>query len=90
MPSKITHIRLSENYATSSDRITHVKIDFGTIETVEQVIYYIDSIPMEYYYTDSNGSKAVVETVHPTIGKPYIRTKANNTTSDNLLNLPRF
>ncbi|ENI1325026.1 DUF3892 domain-containing protein [Listeria monocytogenes] len=88
--SRITHIRLSESYATSTDRITHVKIDTGATETVEQVVRYIDNIPMEYYYTSSNESKAIVETVHPFNGKPYIRTKANYTTSDNLLSLPRF
>ncbi|MGW7932138.1 DUF3892 domain-containing protein [Staphylococcus xylosus] len=45
---------------------------------------------MEYYYTTSANSKASVEAVYPKNRKPYIRTIANGTESDNLLSLPRF
>lgn len=89
MAYRITHIRTSENYVTSTDKITHVKLEGGTIETVEQVVRYLD-MNMEYYYTTTAYSKAQVESVHPTYGEPYIRTRANHTTKDNLLNLPRF
>ncbi len=89
MAYHITHIRTSENNATTTDKITRVKLEGGTEETVEQVVKYLDA-KMEYYYTTSNNSKALVESVHPTHGQPYIRTKANHTTKDNLLNLPRF
>lgn len=89
MAYRITHIRTSENNATTTDKITHVKLESGTIETVQEVVKYLDA-KMEYYYTISSISRALVEPVHPTNGQPYIRTKANNTTKDNLLNLPRF
>lgn len=85
---QITHIRLSST-GNSTEHITHVKLSTGTIETVSQVVKYIDS-NFEYYYTTGGGSKAVVESVHPTGRPAYIRTKANNTTKDNLLSLPQF
>lgn len=89
MAYHITHIRTSENNATTTDKITHVKLESGTEETVEQVVRYLDA-KIEYYYTTSSNSKALVQAVHPTHGRPYIRTKANQTAKDNLLNLPRF
>lgn len=89
MSYRITHVKLSDNYATSTDKITHVKLEGGTVETVEQVVKYLD-MNMEYYYTTSGYSRTLVEAVHPTYGMPYIRTKANRTTSDNLLSLPKF
>ncbi|WP_164667692.1 DUF3892 domain-containing protein [Virgibacillus doumboii] len=89
MSYRITHVRLSDNNATSTEAITHVKLSDGTVETKAQVVKYIDQ-GMEYYYTKTTGSKAVVETVHPVGRNPYIRTKANSSTKDNLLSLPRF
>lgn len=89
MSFKITHIRLSDNNATSEESITAVKLSNGSEETKADVVTHIDQ-GSEYYYTQSNGSKAVVETVHPVGSDPYIRTKANNTTKDNLFSLPRF
>lgn len=89
MSYQITHIRLSDNNATSVESIIEVKLSDGSKETKAQVVIYIDR-GMEYYYTQTNGSKADVETVHPVGKDPYIRTKANNTTKDNLLSLPRF
>lgn len=89
MAYQITHIRLSVSSSTSTEHITHVKLAGGTVETVAQVVGYIDR-GMEYFYTTSANTKAIVETVHP-FGRPaYIRTKANSTTKDNLLSLPRF
>ncbi|OME58211.1 hypothetical protein BSK59_08485 [Paenibacillus odorifer] len=89
MSYQITHIRLSVATPTSSEHIKEVKLSSGVIETVAQVVKYIDS-KMEYFYTTSAGSKAIVESVHPSGRAAYIRTKGNSTTSDNLLNLPRF
>lgn len=88
MSYQITHIRLSST-GYSNEHITHVKLSSGVQETVQQVVSYIDA-KFEYYYTSANGSKAIVETVHPVGKAAYIRTKANNTTQDNLLSLPRF
>ena len=89
MEYKITHIRLSDEYPSSTEKITHVKLSGYVIETVEQVVKYIDAKYL-YYYVNSVGQNTQVETVHPTGRKPYIRTVANSTTKDNLLNLPRF
>lgn len=89
MESHITHIRVSESFPTSTERITEVKLSDGTIETVAQVIRYLE-IPCDYFYTTSGGSKAYVEAVHPVNRNSYIRTKGDSTTSDNLLSLPRF
>ncbi|KKX52426.1 DUF3892 domain-containing protein [Brevibacillus borstelensis] len=86
---QITHVRLSDSNSTSTEHITHVKLSGGTVETKADVVKYIDG-GHEYFYTTSSNSKAYVETVHP-VGRPaYIRTKANSTTKDNLLSLPRF
>jgi len=89
LANKITHVRVSEYNPTSTDKITDVKLSQGTSESVSQVVRYLDS-GAEYYYTTSTNSRALVETVHPDYKPAYIRTKANRTTKDNLLNLPRF
>lgn len=89
MAYQITHVRLSDNNATSTEHIIRVKLSDGTEETKAQVVKYIDQ-GMEYFYTVGGNSKAYVETVHPVGRDPYIRTKANSTTKDNLLSLPRF
>ena len=86
---QITHVLLSNAFASSTEHITHVKLSSGTIETREQAVKYIDT-GYEYYYTTSTFSKAIVETVHPSGRPAYIRTKGNYTTADNLLSLPRF
>ncbi|WP_068786631.1 DUF3892 domain-containing protein [Paenibacillus phocaensis] len=87
---QITHIRLSDPWGSNTEHITHVMLSGGTVETREEVVRYIDG-GHEYFYTHGPwNTKAYVETVHP-YGRPaYIRTKANNTTTDNLLSLPRF
>lgn len=87
--SKITHIRLSGETSEKTDTITHVKLSDDTVETVAQVVLYIDK-ENKYYYVDASGARIEVESVHPTGKLPYIRTKANATTKDNLLNLPTF
>lgn len=49
--------------------------------------YNIVAIRTKYSFSDTASE---VESVHPQYGAPYIRTKANYTTKDNLLSLPRF
>ncbi|NLT84894.1 DUF3892 domain-containing protein [Leuconostoc sp.] len=89
MSYEITHVRLDNVYNGSEDLITDVKLSDGAIESVDSVVIFIDS-QMDYFFTDHLGSKAQVDSVHPE-GKPaYIRTKPNQTTTDNLLSLPRF
>lgn len=82
-------VRTSNTFTQSESDIEQVKLSDGSVETKAQVVKYIDQ-DMEYYFTASNGSHAVVETVHPAYSDPYIRTVANRTTRDNLLSLPRF
>ena len=89
MDNKITHVRLSESNATSTEAITDIKLSNGNTETKAQAVRFIDQ-GKEYYYTQTTGSRADVDTVHPFGRNPYIRTKANSSTKDNLLNLPRF
>lgn len=89
MAYEITHVRLTSEYQNDEEHITDVKLSDGTEETVTQVVHFIDAL-MEYYFTARNGSHADVESVHPSGRNPYIRTKPNHTTTDNLLSLPRF
>lgn len=89
MASEITHVRVDNEYNGSEDHITEVKLSNGLVESVHQVVRYID-INLEYFFTDHLGSKAQVESVHPTGRQAYILTKPNQTTTDNLLSLPRF
>ena len=86
---KITHIRLSDEYTSTTEKITHIKLSDGVVETIAQAVEYIDDNHV-YYYVNSYGNTTEVETVHPLGRAPYIRTKANSTTTDNLLSLPRF
>ena len=87
---QITHVRVSDDNATSVEKITHVQLNDGTPFTVSQIVKFIDK-GHDFFYTHGYFlSKALVEAVHPTNRDPYIRTKANSTTNDNLLNLPRF
>lgn len=89
MAYEITHVRVDSEYNRSEDHITDVKLSDGTVESVSQVVGFIDS-RMEYFFTDHRGSEAQVESVHPSGRPAYIRTKPNQTTTDNLLSLPRF
>lgn len=89
MAFEIVAVSTKSSYASSESDIEKVRLSGGTIESVSEVVRYIDS-GYEYYFTSSQGRRTDVETVHPSYSDPYIRTKANQTTSDNLLNLPRF
>ena len=89
MEYKIVAIRTKYTFSNTADDITDVKLDFVYVEPVSDVVRAID-FGSSYYYTDKFGLKSEVETVHPSYGDPYIRTKANYTKEDNLLSLPRF
>lgn len=89
MAYEIVKVSLKSVFSPSESDIERVKLSDGIIEPVSQVVDFIDS-GFEYYFTSSNRQKTEVETVHPSNSDPYIRTKANQTTSDNLLSLPRF
>lgn len=89
MEYRIDAIRTKYSFSDTTDEITDVKLSFDYVESVSSVVRAIDSGD-SYYYTDRLGSRAEVETVHPSYGDPYIRTKANYTKKDNLLSLLRF
>lgn len=88
---QITHVRVSDNNATSTDKITDVKLSGGHPYSVAEIINFIKN-GHEFFYTHGlyQTNKAFIEVVRPAYHDPYIRTKANNTTTDNLLSLTRF
>ena len=90
MSCEITRIRLSENCATSTDKITHIKTNDGKVESVAEVAHFIDNVPIEYYYTDSSNQRVTVEIGSHFGRKPIIKSKSCFKILDNLLNLPRF
>lgn len=85
---QITKVRV-EAPGTHEQHITKVKLSDGTEETREQVHNFIAS-NLEYYYTVGGGRRAEVEAATSSLGTKFIRTKADSTTKDNLLSLPRF
>lgn len=89
MAYRIVAIRTKYSFSDTADDIIAVKLDFGYVESVPDVVSSID-FGSTYYYTDEFGIKSEVESVHPQHGAPYISTKANYTTKDNLLSLPHF
>lgn len=90
MSKHIVSVRLSEVNANTTDKITHVRFSNGSMESVPSVVQAAILFGTGYYYTTADGRKADVEAINPANGAPYIRTKANITVRDNLLNLPRF
>ena len=89
---QITHVRVSDNNATSTEKITHVKIlNNDPAYTVNDIIGFINK-GHNFFYTTSGyqSTKAHVEIAKSSLGNYYLKTKANSTTKDNLLNLPRF
>lgn len=71
------------------ERIEAVMISNGMVLTIPEVIDAIDNLHHEFFYTTFWNAQTPVEVVDSVDGK-YIRTKANHSTSDNLLSLPKF
>lgn len=89
MNHEITHIRLSENEAISTNKITQVKLANGDVQDISEVVKLIE-MGHEYSYTIPGFSLMHVEVAHPLMGDSYIQTRANQSTTDTLLNLPTF
>lgn len=89
MSFEIVWVHTEPSNATDESNITKVKLANYDVLTVAAVVNNIDH-GYAYYFTARNGRKPAVEAVHPFGRDPYIRTKANSVTSDNLLNLRRF
>ncbi|MFB4159271.1 DUF3892 domain-containing protein [Geomicrobium sp. JSM 1781026] len=90
MPQEITHIRVSDENAQSTERIVQVRLRNSEEPTTEKVVHDIRNENDSYFYTTSSSTKAEVEAVPSSTGRYYIRTKKNETTKDNLLMLPKF
>ncbi|MFK4885852.1 DUF3892 domain-containing protein [Lactococcus petauri] len=88
---QITHVRVSDNNATSVEKITDVRLAGNYKDcTVAEIIKYIEGNNEFFYTTAHTTTKSIVEVATSALGNKYIRTKANGTKQDNLLSLPRF
>ena len=89
MEYQITKIRLADATHPSTDEITEVKLADGSVETIKELIRFLDS-DYEYFYVNSAGKKAAIEAVHDSILKCSIQTKDTASNPDALLSLPQF
>ena len=83
MAFRITHVRKD-----AYDDITAVRLFSGTVETVPEVVRYIEQ--GYKYYVQEVPPPADVHVVTLTNGKKYIRTDADRSSRNNLDNLPLF
>lgn len=86
MADRITNVHLG-NSGTSTEKITKVKLVSGETYFVAGIVSRLKKGDT-FFYTLESGYRGYVEYVNSS--HPYIRTKADNSTVDNLLNLPRF
>lgn len=89
MRYEIVKVHTDPNDTKYESDITKVQLANRDKLTVATVVDNIDD-GYAYYFTAKNGHEPEVESVHPAGHEPYIRTKANDVTSDNLLSLERF
>ncbi|MDG4977603.1 DUF3892 domain-containing protein [Lactococcus lactis] len=93
MSYQITHIRLSDSNATSTDKITHIKLNGDLTYTIEDIVELLKD-PSHYHlfyvYQNIIMFTPSIEAVYPPSGKPYIRTESNPAPQDLLLSLRRF
>ncbi len=92
MSIRITHIRLWEGPPTHQ-RITHlnwVDLSDGTTNssTKAQIVEWIEAGGTAY--VDTGSAQVRVRVVHPTGATSYLRTYADQTWTNNLLELPAF
>ncbi|MBO4707118.1 MAG: DUF3892 domain-containing protein [Elusimicrobiaceae bacterium] len=83
MAYRITHVRKDKE-----DDIIAVKLYGGVVETVPQVVGYIER-GLEYYVQEVT-PPADVHVVTLPSGRKYIRTDADRYSRNNLDNLPLF
>ena len=83
MASRITNVRKNKD-----DDIIEVKLSSGAVETVPQVVVYIEH--GFKYYVQEVTPPADVHVVTLPSGKKYIRTDADRYSRNNLDNLPLF
>ena len=78
-PSHITHLRWEEVGTTKAD-----------IWLKQRLVDWIDKEGGSAAVRNPYGADAPVHTVHPAIAPDYVQTKADDTTADNLMSLPRI
>ena len=83
MAYRITHVHKDQD-----DDILSVKLAGGTVETVPQVVRYIE-LGINYYVQEVTPPADVHVATLPS-GKKYIRTDADRYSRNNLDNLPLF
>lgn len=88
MAGRIVAVRVAHP-GTMEQHITHFKLDSGTVFTRAEMVAYVKLSP-DTYYTNVEGHKAYVEVAVSSNGTEYVKTKADYTTKNNLLSLPRF
>jgi hypothetical protein len=93
MAIEIAHIRLSDGIQ-DHEHITDCKwksLSDGKVATSSKATL-VDWIDNENgtAYVGSGSQRVNVGTVHPQVGKPYLRTYADGNWTNNLLALPRF
>ncbi|AYG00109.1 DUF3892 domain-containing protein [Lactococcus allomyrinae] len=91
MEYQITHIRVSDNYVSSTDKITDVKLSSDLEYSVADIIRFINN-DSRFFYTCaySQADKVYLEAVCSANGILCLHTEANPISNDNLLSLPRF
>ena len=89
---KITAVRTEQPYGYDHPHIASVQLSDGTVETREQVIYYIDQLKLTYVTSAPGVPEAkVIVAGCPECGTgDYITTEPDYTTENNLLSLPPF
>lgn len=88
MASRITNVRVAQP-GTHEQHITDFKMDTGTAFTKSQMVAYVSMSPGSYY-TSADGKRAEVIVAQSENNVPYVKTKPDSTTKNNLLSLPRF
>jgi hypothetical protein len=88
---QITAVRTEQAHPGQHPHITEVKTSDGREWTRQEVLDDIRS-GNDTFYTEVNGAHAGVIDVECPLCNfgDYIKTKADKTTADNLLSLPRF
>ncbi|MGR6764450.1 DUF3892 domain-containing protein [Paenibacillus sp. T2-29] len=86
--SRIIAVRV-EHPGTHEQHIVRFKLESGTEMDKDTMIAFLQFNP-DTFYTYVVGKKAYVTVALTEAGSPYVKTKADDTTANNLLSLPRF
>jgi len=94
MAVRITHVRMSQGGSRHEHIVSVQWTDEAASKTDASDVYpsmvdYIDNKNGKAYVFDGQ-YRVEVGTVHPKVGRPYIRTYKDKVWTDNLLSLPRY